>query len=361
MSGRPHLACALALLAILGGCTALPAADPGGDSPDPGDGDGGADPGDGNRSDGENATDDGNGSSPESPGGADPGYESYVFDHAGAPAPAIESGIVYDAENATVTRRYVTLVTAQSEAERRFDRSVLDAEARAFVENTSFEDSYLVVFQAFPASSSPDYRVESVGRDEKTVHLRVTDSAPGGTADVTVETLLVRLPRGEAPPEHAVVTTEEGATVRSGEGVVSGAPGDEDPEAEDENETELPYRGPDAESNREDPLAVRVHNAGDEVNAFRVNITYVGGEEAALALDSGWQKLSAGQNWSVAEAVARAGAYRVRVAASLPGDDGDRRRVSTTATWNVTADESAPLRVRLTDENVTVTTESGSA
>lgn len=351
MSARPYLACALALLAVLAGCTAVPAADPV-DSP-PAQSPNATDSAD-NGSDG-----DGNDTPPASPGGPDPNYDTYVFDHAGAPAPAIEGGIVYDVENYT-TRRYVTLVTTQPEADKRFNRSVLDADARAFVENTSFEESYLVVFQSFPASSSPDYRVESVGRDGEVVNLRANDSAFGGTSDVTVETLLVRLPRGEAPPERAVVVTEENATVRSGAGVVSGAPGDDEPEAEAENETTLPYRGPDAESNLEDPLAVRVHNAGDEVNAFRLNLTYVGDSEAGLALDSGWKKLPAGQNWTVVEAVARTGAYRVRVVASLPGDDGDRRRVSATATWNVSA-ASAPLRVRITDENVTVRTENASA
>jgi hypothetical protein len=347
MSARPYLAFALAFLAILGGCAAVPPGDAGGN----GDGNG-TGVGDGSRTGGENSTDGGNDSSPESPGGPDPGYETYVFDHAGAPAPAIEGGIVYDVENYT-TRRYVTLVTNQSEADERFNRSVLDAEAQAFVENTSFEDSYLVVFQAFPASSTPDYRVESVGRDGAVVNLRVNDSAFVGTADITVETLLVRLPRGEAPPERAVVTTEENATVRSGAGVVSGAPGDDESGAEDENDTTLPYRGPNAESNLENPLAVRVRNDGTDVNAFRVNLTYLGADGTELALDSGWQKLPAGGDWTVAEAVARTGAYRVRVVASLPGDDGDRRQVSTATTWNVSAD-SGSLRVRLTDENVTV-------
>jgi 2-phospho-L-lactate guanylyltransferase (CobY/MobA/RfbA family) len=45
------------------------------------------------------------------------------------------------------------------------------------------------------------------------VHVVVDDSSQGGTADITVETVLVRIPHGgDSPPRHATVTTEDDVT-----------------------------------------------------------------------------------------------------------------------------------------------------
>jgi hypothetical protein len=149
---------------------------------------------------------------------ANPAYESYVFDHSGHDAPAIEGGITYPEDAHGPSRSYVTVVASEADAER-FDRSVLDDGATSFVANTPFDQSYLVVVQSFPASSTPDYRVESVERVGDTLRLRVNDSSEIRTSDVTIETVLVRV-RGD-PPDRVTVTTEEGDTFDSTEGIVT--------------------------------------------------------------------------------------------------------------------------------------------
>ncbi|MDZ5810616.1 hypothetical protein U4E84_04555 [Halorubrum sp. AD140] len=139
-------------------------------------------------------------------------YETFVFDLAPSADPVIEGGIATDDESGE--QHYVTVLTDGTETDR-FDASLLPADAAEFVDAVSFERELLVVIQAFPASSVPDYRVESIARDGPTLHLSIDDSSDGGTDDVTVETVLVRLP-GDAP-DNVVVTTEEGERFELGE------------------------------------------------------------------------------------------------------------------------------------------------
>lgn len=134
-------------------------------------------------------------------------YETFVFDSSPSETPVIEGGI--EVEDEFDEQYYATLLTNTTEMER-FNRSLLPADAREFVDTVSFEEELLVVIQTFPASSAPDYRVETVARDGPTLHLEINDSSAGGTEDVTVETLLVRVP-GETP-DNVIVTTEEGTT-----------------------------------------------------------------------------------------------------------------------------------------------------
>lgn len=134
-------------------------------------------------------------------------YETHVFDLAPSSEPVIAGGVAVDEE--TDEEYYVTLVTNRTGAER-FDRSRLPPEADSFVDAVAFETESLVVMQVFPASSSPDYRVESIARDGPTLHVSIDDASDGGTDDVTVETILVRLP-GERP-DNVIVTTEDGHT-----------------------------------------------------------------------------------------------------------------------------------------------------
>lgn len=141
-------------------------------------------------------------------------YEAYVFDHAGIDSPVVEGGIHYDSASST-HRHYVTLLSSAGDAER-FDEALLrqvDSGAAEFVSTTDFETASLLVFQEFPMSSSPNYSVERVERLTDDVHVFVDDSSQGGTDDITVETVLVRIPySGEGRPRFATVTTEEDVT-----------------------------------------------------------------------------------------------------------------------------------------------------
>lgn len=138
-------------------------------------------------------------------------YETHVFDHA-SPEPAIEGGIRYPTADEESRPFHVTVV-ASADGVARFDAAVLEPEAERFVEETDFDRQFLVVVEAFPASSEPDYRIERLEWDDDSLHLFVDDSSDGGTMDVTVETLLVRVDRdGRGIPDVVTVTTDEGET-----------------------------------------------------------------------------------------------------------------------------------------------------
>lgn len=139
-------------------------------------------------------------------------YETFVFDLGPSSDPVISGGIAVDDE--LDEQYYVTLLTNATETDR-FNRSLLPADADTFVDAVSFENESLIVIQAFPASSVPDYRVESVARDGPTLHVSIDDSSDGGTDDITVETVLVRL-SGETP-DNVIVTTKEGETFEIGD------------------------------------------------------------------------------------------------------------------------------------------------
>lgn len=139
-------------------------------------------------------------------------YETYTFDLGPSEDPVLEDGIAFDDE--VDDEYYVTVLTDASDRDR-FNRSLLPADAATFVDTVSFENEFLVVIQVFPASSVPDYRVESVSRDGPTLHISIDDSSDGGTDDVTVETVLVRVP-GETP-DNVIVTTEDGHTFEIGD------------------------------------------------------------------------------------------------------------------------------------------------
>jgi len=140
-------------------------------------------------------------------------YGTFVFDSSPFADPVIEGGIVPGDE--FEERYYVTTITSADGTDR-FNRTLLPSDAGEFVDNVSYVDASLVVIQAFPASSVPDYRVESVHRDGPTLVVSINDSSASGTTDVTVETVLLRVP-GE-DPDGVVVTTEEGDTFDTGVG-----------------------------------------------------------------------------------------------------------------------------------------------
>lgn len=132
-------------------------------------------------------------------------YEMHVFDSYPSSDPVIEGGIEVD--DAFDDQHYVTLLTNATETDR-FNRSMLPPNASKFIDAVSFENESLVVIQTFPASSVPDYRVESIARDGPTLHISINDSSDGGTDDITVETVFVQVP-GD-PTDNVIVITEEG-------------------------------------------------------------------------------------------------------------------------------------------------------
>lgn len=138
-------------------------------------------------------------------------YETHVFDLGPSSNSVIQDGI--EANDEFDEQYYVTILVAANETDR-FNRSLLPADASEFVDAVSFEDQLLVVIQTFPASSVPDYRVEMVARDGPTLLIYINGSSNGGTDDVTVETVFVRVP-GDTP-DNVIVTTEEGATFEIG-------------------------------------------------------------------------------------------------------------------------------------------------
>lgn len=145
-------------------------------------------------------------------------YETYVFDVVPSEDSVVDGGISAGRDEGFEPRFYVTGITSDDETAR-FNDSLVPADASDFIDDVSFESETLVVIQAFPASSVPDYRVESVRRSDGTFRVTIDDSSDGGTDDVTVETVLLRVP-GTAP-DRVVVTTDDGDTVDSTMGVVT--------------------------------------------------------------------------------------------------------------------------------------------
>lgn len=278
---------------------------------------------------------------------SDPAYEYHVFDHAGVDGAAIEGGVQYDQSGEYTTRYYVTTVESEDGTER-FDRSVLDAEARAFVANTSFEESYLVVVQAFPASSSPDHRVVSVRREAGTLDVAVDDSSRAATSDITVETVLLRV-EGQ-PPDAVTVRTEEGHTFDAAGGVVTVTP---TATPTPEPSVDLPYASANESRNVAEPRDLRVRNAGDNVNGYRVAVTASEQPDRTVTLVEERGKLRPGADRTWTDVVARRGDYQVTVEAEVPDGDGGRRTVTETVTWHVDDDHGDAV-VTVTDEGVTV-------
>lgn len=288
-------------------------------------------------------------------------YESYVFDHGGTDRPAIEGGLEYDSGEPGTSRFYAMLVTSREEVER-FNDGVLDAEARAFVENTAFDEAYLVVVQAFPASSTPDYRVERVERAGDEVRVHINDSSPVGTADITVETVLVRIARDSAdPPERAVITTEGDVSFTSGE-IVTRTPAP----TPTPGTVALPFTSSDPAENVDEPRDLRIENHGDEVNGYAVRVTYTevpecrsytppcGEPERTVTLVSRTAKLRPGKVVTIADVAVKTGTYTVTVDAMVPGANDSRRTIRETVEWPVD-DRHGDAVIRITDDAVNVT------
>lgn len=87
-------------------------------------------------------------------------------------------------------------------------------DGRAFLDATDFAAAAVVAFHDAHARSVPDLAVRSVRRGHGSVDLDVVYPGDGGTADVTAELLLLRVPRGDDAPAHATasITGQSGET-----------------------------------------------------------------------------------------------------------------------------------------------------
>jgi len=134
-------------------------------------------------------------------------YAVVVFDSGPTEYPVLEGGVQPDITPPPVGRHYATLLTT-SEAADRFNHSVIPDNASTFIKATDFETASLLVVQAYPKSSVPDYRVESVTRDGDRLHVRINDSSNIGTDDITLETVIVRVDHDGNAPQSATIETQ---------------------------------------------------------------------------------------------------------------------------------------------------------
>lgn len=271
-------------------------------------------------------------------------YETYAFDHGGTDGAVIRNGITYSTENYT-QHNYATLVTS-ADAATRFNYAVLDAEAKAFINTTKFDEQYLLVVQEFPASSKPDYRVDRLERTGDTVQVGIDDSSRGATADITVETLLVRVSRDtREPPTRATVTTEEGFTFDTSTGIVfrRTTPTDEN----DTRAIELPYSAENQSRNVDEPRDIHLVNDDTETNGFTVTVNYTdtpecrevtppcGEPSEEITILQRSVKLGPTTEQTIPDVIARKGTYSLTVDAEVRADNGTRTTLTKSVEWTI--------------------------
>lgn len=288
---------------------------------------------------------------------AQPTVDTHVLDTSPYGPTVVEGGVAAQVDDTRTSRYYVTTIGGAGEATDRLNRSEIGGDGRAFVDATDFETSFLVVIQVFPHSSVPDHRVDSVRRSGGTLSLVVNDSSRGGTADITLETMLVRVEG--APPESVRVTTDEGFSWTSRSGLVTRTP---EPTRTDTG-VDLPYRSEDPTENVDEPRDVVVENRGSETNGYHVEVEYLlvpdcrdatppcemPTKEVGVLGERG--KLRPGATKRFEDVVARRGHYTVTVSADVPADDGSRRTVRARTQWTLDAD-APDVHVVITDDDV---------
>lgn len=286
-------------------------------------------------------------------------FDSLVVDRGGTDGAAIQGGLTYRRAG-RVSRYYVTQLTTRQETSR-FDESLLGDDARAFVAETEFANESLVVVQVFPASSVPDYRVEELARDGDTLAVGINDSSARATADITVETLLIRIPEGEGgAPSEVTVTTDEGFTFDSSTGIVTRTP---EPTDDASTSTTLPYASDDESENVNEPRDVTIRNVGNDTNGYHLVVTATetpacrdetppcGQPSREVTILERREMLSADGETTIADVISKRGTYRVSVDADVPADDGSRRTVHEEFEWSVSADTGS-LEITITDDDV---------
>lgn len=288
-------------------------------------------------------------------------FDTYVFDGGGTDAAVIDGGITSGTAG-SASRYYVTHLTSQAHTSR-FDESVLDEKASAFVAATDFTNESLVVVQAFPASSIPDYRVETLTRQDNTLSVRINDSSTRATTDITVETLLIRVPTTDrGPPDRVTVTTDDGFTVDSSAGVVTATPR---PTDDGSRSVTLPYASDTESENVDEPRDVTIRNSANNTNGYHLVVSATetpacqdetppcGQPSEDVTILDRWEKLPPNGNATVEDVVAKRGTYRVTVEADVPAGGGSRTTIREEFEWELSAD-SGDLVLVISNEDISV-------
>jgi hypothetical protein len=91
-------------------------------------------------------------------------------------------------------------------------------EATAFVTDTDYSQAAVVVLQDRQSSSHPDLELRGADIEDDTVTIEATYPTGGGTADITTDTLLVRISSDESDVRraHATISSQHGDPDRVG-------------------------------------------------------------------------------------------------------------------------------------------------
>ncbi|MEF8974872.1 MAG: hypothetical protein V5A21_01410 [Halapricum sp.] len=298
---------------------------------------------------------------PSSNGSAD--YEATVFDTGLIDQPLIEGGISPSLNTSGDISFYATLVTRADETDR-FDWTALPDDAATFVNETDFDRDSILVVQAFPKSSVPDYRVESVTRSGDTLDVRINDSSEMGTDDITLETVLIRVAHDGTPPTSATVTTQNGDTFATGDGPVtvdhSVGPGEEG------TDVTLPLTSDDESRNVEDPRDLTIENTGSETAGYNVTIVATlppecqdaeppcGMPDRPVVIFHETGKLPPGESLTYEDLIARHGEYDVTVETELSAAVDDSSTPTDSFEWRI-AEQYFDAFVTISDDSVEIT------
>lgn len=290
-----------------------------------------------------------------------PEYSASVFDSGPNDQPIIEGGLS-PTDDYGNTSYYATLLTERSDTDR-FDYGRLpDAQAQ-FVNETDFETASLVVVQAYPKSSVPNYRVESVTRGGDTLDIRINDSSEMGTDDITVETVLIRVSHDGTPPSEARIETQTGDSFGTDDGVVTV---EWNSDGDDSSSVSLPLTSDNESRNVEDPRDLTIENAGNGTAGYNVTVVATlppdcrdaeppcGMPDRPVTVFQKSGKLQPGESRSFEDLIARHGEYQLVVGAELPNGENDRRTVRKTFEWRISAAAHGAFAF-IDDDELTVT------
>lgn len=270
-------------------------------------------------------------------------YEVMVFDTGFADQPLIEGGLSPSLGDHGNASYYATLLTQANETDR-FDWNALPESASEFVNDTDFDRASILVVQAFPKSSVPDYRVESVIRSGDALDVRINDSSGVGTDDITLETVLIRVDHDGPPPPSARITTQNDDVFGTNEGTVTVDVTANDTETDT---VTLPLTSDDESRNVEDPRDLTIDNEGAEVVGYNVTVVATlapdcrdadppcGMPDRPVVVFHETGKLEPGESRTVGDLIARHGDYEIAVEVDLPDEDDGRRTVTDTFEWRV--------------------------
>lgn len=291
-----------------------------------------------------------------------PAYEALVFDSGMTDSAVIKGGLVPALGHVGAEHYYATLLTDASATDR-FNRSLLPEDAAAFVEETDFETASLVVVQAYPKSSVPDYRVESVTREGDRLDVRINDSSDAGTDDITLETVLLRVDHDGDAPRSAAIETQDGVAFDTDDRIVTtGYDVPEDTGAD----VRLPLSSPDLSENVAEPKDLTLTSEAESTYEYNVTVTATLSPECRFyeppcempavptTVFERTGTLEAGETVTFANLIARYGTYDVLVGVTPVDENGETR--TDVFSWHV-SEEDGDMTVVIDEEGLSRTTE----